>query len=59
MTIPKYDLDDLVVFLMVGRILDSMLNLVSPTDKFLIKYKALMDPTPTGILSKKVTFEDA
>lgn len=36
-----------------------MLNLVSPTNKLLIKYKASMDLTYTGVLPKKVTFEGA
>lgn len=59
MTITKSTMDDPVVFLVVGRIPDSMLNLVSPTNKLLIKYKASMDPNPTGIIPKNVTFEEA
>lgn len=57
MTIPKSVVDDPVVFPLVGRIPDTNLNLVSPTNKILINYKAYMDPTSTGILPKKVTFK--
>lgn len=55
MIIPKYAIDDSVVFLVVGQILD----LVSPTNRLLIAYKASMDPTPTGILAKNATFKGA
>ncbi|CAI9293778.1 unnamed protein product [Lactuca saligna] len=58
-TIPNSTLDDLITFLVVGRTPDVMLNLVSPTNKLLIKYKDFMEPTPFGILPKKVTFEAA
>lgn len=56
MTIRRFAIDDPTIFHMVGRI-DSMLNMVSHKNKSLIAYKASMDPNPTGILPKAVTFE--
>lgn len=34
-----------------------MLNLVSPTNNLLVKYKASMDRNPIGLLPKNITFK--
>lgn len=58
MHIPKTIVDDPTIFLNVGRILDAMLNLVSPMNSLLTKYKASIDTISSGAISKKVTFKE-
>lgn len=57
MTIPKSAIDARVIFPVVDRIPNALLILVSPKNKLLISYKSSMNPTPIGILHKKVSFE--
>lgn len=57
MTIPKSAIDARVIFPVVDRIPNALLILVSPKNKLLISYKSSMNPTPIGILHKKVAFE--
>ncbi|CAI9282185.1 unnamed protein product [Lactuca saligna] len=46
MKIPKNIFDDVTGFPIVARILDSMLNLVNPSNKLLIGYQDSMDSNP-------------
>lgn len=54
-TIPKNTIDDVLIFPMVARIPDLMLNLVNPSIKLLTAYRATMDSNPTSILPPRVT----
>lgn len=57
MFIPKSTIDDPIVFPVVGRIPDVMLNLVSVMNSLLVQYKASIDTTSSGSIPKKVTFK--
>ncbi|CAI9299882.1 unnamed protein product [Lactuca saligna] len=54
----KDSLDDPMVFLVFGKILDVILNLVSASNQFLIQYKASLDITSFSSTLKNVTFKE-
>lgn len=54
----KSAIDDPLIFPVIGWIPDATLNLVSPTTSILLSYKASMNITSSGVIPKKVTFQE-
>ncbi|CAI9290505.1 unnamed protein product [Lactuca saligna] len=59
MTIPKVLVNDLKIFPMIARILDSMFNLVTPSHEFFVHYLVNIGSTTTGSLPPKVSNKGA